>query len=216
MPNSRLPHIHVGLRTVKTIVVVFLSLCLAYVRQGFANPLYISIAAILCIQPTLESSRKAGTNRLIGTLVGGFWGIVVFLINFYLFADLHIIWKYAFISIALIPMIYTDIWVKRASVVATSAVVYLIITVSPVGNMTNFQFVYNRLLDTFMGFAIAMAVNWIKLPTEDELAEKKARLAGENNPKTQPDTDNPKTESSVFEAPSDKGETASASEKTDK
>ena len=100
--------------------------------------------------------------------------------------------------------------------VATSAVVYLIITVSPVGNMTNFQFVYNRLLDTFMGFAIAMAVNWIKLPTEDELAEKKTRLAGENNPKIQPDTDNLKTESSVFEAPSDKGETASASEKTDK
>ena len=58
--------------------------------------------------------------------------------------------------------------------VATSAVVYLIITVSPVGNMTNFQFVYNRLLDTFMGFLIAIAVNWVKLPTEAELAAKKA------------------------------------------
>ena len=176
MPNSHLPRIHVGLRTIKTIVVVFLSLCLAYARQGFANPLYISIAAILCIQPTLESSRKAGTNRLIGTLVGGFWGIVVFLVNLYIIPDAHIILKYAFISIALIPMIYTDIMVKRASVVATSAVVYLIITVSPVGNMTSLQFVYNRLLDTFMGFAIAMAVNWVKLPSEAELESKKAAM----------------------------------------
>ncbi len=198
--NHHLPHFHVGLRTVKTTIAVFLSLCLAYVRQGFANPLYISIAAILCIQPTLESSRKAGTNRLIGTFVGGFWGIVVFLINLYVLTDLHIILKYAFVAIALIPMIYTDIWVKRASVVVTSAVVYLIITVSPVGSMTNFQFVYNRLLDTFMGFAIAMAVNWIKLPTESELAAKKAALANQ----TQPETKTPEPDSNskdVTDAP---------------
>lgn len=173
MPHPHMPHIHIGLRTIKTVVVVFLSLCLAYVRQGFANPLYIAIAAILCIQPTLESSRKAGTNRLIGTLVGGFWGIAVFLVNLYLIADWHIIAKYAFISVAIIPLIYSLIYIKRPTTVATSAVVYLIITVSPVGNMTNFQFVYNRLLDTFMGFLIAIAVNWVKLPTEAQLKEKK-------------------------------------------
>ena len=181
MNNSHLPHmphIHIGMRTIKTVVVVFLSLVLAYVRQGFANPLYIAIAGILCIQPTLESSRKAGTNRLIGTFTGGFWGIVVFLLNNYFFPDSHIILKYAIISVCLIPLIYTNIFIKRPTMVATSAVVYLIITVSPVGNMTNFQFVYNRLLDTFLGFAIAIAVNWIKLPTEAELAAKKA--AAEN------------------------------------
>ena len=176
MPYSNLPRIHVGLRTVKTIIVVFLSLCLAYVRQGFANPLYIAIAGILCIQPTMESSRKAGTNRLIGTLVGGFWGIAVFLVNLYALPDAHIILKYAFISVALIPMIYTDILLKRASVVSTSAVVYLIITVSSVGSMTNLQFVYNRMLDTFMGFAIAMAVNWVKLPSEAEIEKKKEAM----------------------------------------
>ncbi|MBE6895235.1 MAG: hypothetical protein E7483_06530 [Ruminococcaceae bacterium] len=172
--HPHIPHIHIGLRTVKTVIVVFLSLCLAYVRQGFANPLYISIAAILCIQPTLESSRKAGTNRLIGTVVGGFWGIVMFLLNNYLFSNMHIILRYALVSLFLIPLIYSLIFIKRPTTVATSSVVYLIITVSPVGNMTKFQFVYNRLLDTFLGFLIAIAVNWIKLPTEAELAAKKA------------------------------------------
>lgn len=184
MNRSNIPHLHVGMRTVKTVVVVFLSLCLAYVRQGFANPLYIAIAAILCIQPTMESSRIAGTNRLIGTFVGGFWGIAVFLINSYVFADLHIIAKYAFTSLALIPMIYTNIYIKRASMVATSAVVYLIITVSPVGNMTNLQFVFNRLLDTFMGFAIAMAVNRIKLPSEEELSAKKEAMKKRMEPES--------------------------------
>ena len=163
-----LPNIHIGLRTVKTVIVVFLSLCLAYVRQGAANPLYIAIAAILCIQPTMKSSRKAGYDRLIATVIGGFWGIIVFLVNNCFFPQFHPIFKYAVISVCLIPLIYTNIHIKRASMVGTSAVVYLIITVSSSGPLTNFLYLYNRLLDTFMGFLIAIAVNCIKLPSETE------------------------------------------------
>ena len=174
MPNF--PPLHVGLRTIKTVVAVFLSLCLAYVRQGFANPLCIAIAAILCIQPTMTSSRKAGTDRLIGTIVGGFWGIIVFIINTNPAVNLPVIIKYAIISLALIPIIYTNICIRRASVVSTSAVVYLIITVSSVSGMSNLQFLFNRLLDTFMGFVIAMAVNCIKLPSAEKLAAKQAAL----------------------------------------
>lgn len=172
--NIDMPRFHVGLRTIKTIVVVFLSLCLAYVRQGLANPLYIAIAAILCIQPTMSSSRKAGTDRLIATVIGGFWGIIVFVSNNYFFPQFHPIFKYAIISVCLIPLIYTNIHIKRPSNVATSAVVYLIITVSSSGAMSNVQYLYNRLLDTFMGFLIAIAVNWVKLPSEAEMEAKKA------------------------------------------
>ena len=172
--NMDMPRFHVGLRTIKTIVVVFLSLCLAYVRQGLANPLYIAIAAILCIQPTMSSSKKAGTDRLIATVIGGFWGIIVFVSNNYFFPQFHPIFKYAIISVCLIPLIYTNIHIKRPSNVSTSAVVYLIITVSSSGAMSNVQYLYNRLLDTFMGFLIAIAVNWVKLPSEAEMEAKKA------------------------------------------
>ena len=174
LSNIDMPHFHVGLRTIKTIVVVFLSLCLAYVRQGLANPLYIAIAAILCIQPTMSSSRKAGTDRLIATVIGGFWGIIVFVSNNFFFPQFHPIFKYAIISVCLIPLIYTNIHIKRPSNVSTSAVVYLIITVSSSGAMSNVQYLYNRLLDTFMGFLIAIAVNWVKLPSEAEMEAKKA------------------------------------------
>ena len=174
LSNIYMPRFHVGLRTIKTIVVVFLSLCLAYVRQGLANPLYIAIAAILCIQPTMSSSRKAGTDRLIATVIGGFWGIIVFVSNNYFFPQFHPVFKYAIISVCLIPLIYTNIHIKRPSNVSTSAVVYLIITVSSSGAMSNVQYLYNRLLDTFMGFLIAIAVNWVKLPSEAEMEAKKA------------------------------------------
>lgn len=174
LSNIDMPRFHVGLRTIKTIVVVFLSLCLAYVRQGLANPLYIAIAAILCIQPTMSSSRKAGTDRLIATVIGGFWGIIVFVSNNFFFPQFHPVFKYAIISVCLIPLIYTNIHIKRPSNVSTSAVVYLIITVSSSGAMSNVQYLYNRLLDTFMGFLIAIAVNWVKLPSEAEMEAKKA------------------------------------------
>ena len=183
--NMDMPRFHVGMRTVKTIVVVFLSLCLAYIRQGLANPLYIAIAAILCIQPTMSSSKKAGTDRLIATVIGGFWGIIVFVSNNYFFPQFHPIFKYAIISVCLIPLIYTNIHIKRPSNVPTSAVVYLIITVSSSGAMSNVQYLLNRLLDTFMGFLIAIAVNWIKLPSE---AEMEARKAAEEKICAQEDT----------------------------
>lgn len=179
LQQTGFPHIHIGMRTVKTVIVVFLSLCLAHLRQDVSNPLYISIAAILCIQPTMESSRKVGTDRLIGTVVGGFWGIIVYLLNHYTFLGANIIVKYAIVAICLIPIIYTNIIIRRASMVSTSAVVYLIITVSSVGVMTNFQFVYNRLLDTFFGFLIALVVNMVKLPNEDA-AENKADVTEES------------------------------------
>ena len=207
--KSRFPHVHIGMRTVKTVVVVFLSLCLAYVRQGAANPLYIAISAILCIQPTMESSRKAGTDRLIGTIVGGFWGIIVFLLNIHILPDIHIIAKYAVISICLIPIIYTNIRIKRPAVISTSAVVYLIITASYSGTIANFQYVCNRLLDTFFGFLIAMAVNMVKLPSEEEMAAKQKAFLERINPPLN------NKEEKVNESDSENNNSAD-SEKTDK
>ncbi len=190
--SKKFPPIHIGMRTVKTVIVVFLSLCLAYIRQGNANALYISIAAILCIQPTMESSRKAGTDRLIGTIVGGFWGIIVFMLNNHLLSDIHIIAKYAVVSLCLIPIIYTNIRIKRPSVISTSAVVYLIITVSYSGVMTNVSYLYYRLLDTFFGFLIAMVINAVKLPSEEEMTAKQKAFMERINPpmNSKSETDN--------------------------
>lgn len=159
---------HIGMRTVKTAVVVFLSLVVSWLRQGQSNPLYIAVAAILAIQPTMESSRDAGINRLVGTIVGGVWGIAVFLINVFVLKDVHIIAQYAFISLAIIPLILTDLGIKRPSTVAASCVVFLIITTSPIGEINPLKFVWGRLLDTFLGFAIAIVVNRIRLPQKQE------------------------------------------------
>ena len=82
MDNSKFPR--VGLRMVKSAVVVFLSLTLSLLRGSQGIPFYVAIAGVLCIQPSMESTKQAGISRCFGTLVGGFWGTIVLLINLYI------------------------------------------------------------------------------------------------------------------------------------
>lgn len=154
---------HVGLRTVKTAIVVFISLALSCLRPEDSNPLYIAVAAILSIQPTMETSRKEGVNRLIGTAIGGFWGILIFVLNIYALAQLPLIARYFIVSLAVIPIIVNHLYINRPSSIGIALVVFLVIATSPVGEIAPLKYVGNRLLDTFLGFVVALAVNKIKL-----------------------------------------------------
>lgn len=159
----------VGLRIVKSALVVFLCLSLSLFRYVHGAPLYVAIAAILCIQPTMESSKEAGIGRLFGTLLGGFWGSIVLLINLYLLQGYHMLIQYALISATIIPVIYSAVALKRHSAVFLSCVVFLSITVSNAGEIGPLVFVFNRMLDTFIGVIIAMVVNCFYLPQKKDI-----------------------------------------------
>ena len=63
MEKLDLPHI--GSRNIKTALSVLI--CLIF----WPNSLFAAIAAVICVQSTIENSLKIGLNRLIGTLLGG-------------------------------------------------------------------------------------------------------------------------------------------------
>ena len=74
MENFELPHI--GSRNIKTALSVLI--CLIF----WPNSLFAAIAAVICVQDTVENSVKIGLNRLIGTLLGGILGVILlFTIN---------------------------------------------------------------------------------------------------------------------------------------
>jgi len=163
---NKLPHI--GLRIIKTSVVIFLSLAVSWLRAGQSNSLYIAIAAMLAIQPTMESAKNEGVNRLIGTLSGGVWGTAVFLINIFVLGRVHVLVQYLFVSLAIIPLILTSLKLKRPATVSIACVVCLVVATSPVGDVNPLKYVGNRMLDTFIGFVIGMAVNPVSLPDKAE------------------------------------------------
>ena len=163
---TKMPHI--GLRTVKTAVAIFLSLVVAWLRQGQSNALYIAIAAMLAIQPTMESSKQAATNRLVGTLTGGIWGIVVFLANIFVFGNPHTLVQYAIVSVATIPLIVLALKLKRPDTISISLVVFLVVAIAPVGDMNPVKYVLNRMLDTAMGLLIGILINPVRIPQNRE------------------------------------------------
>lgn len=163
---NKLPRI--GLRIIKTAVVIFLSLTVAWLRAGQSNSLYIAIAAMLAIQPTMESAKNEGINRLIGTLSGGIWGTAVFIINIFVLNRFHVLVQYLFVSLAIIPLILTSLKLKRPSTVSIACVVFLVVATSPVGDINPLKYVGSRMLDTFIGFVIGMAVNPVRIPDKEE------------------------------------------------
>jgi len=79
MPDSLTtpqPSFKIGLRTIKTAVAVFFCLLIARFIPA-SSALISSIAAVVCMRETPEKSLQMGTNRFIGTLVGGLFGYLL-------------------------------------------------------------------------------------------------------------------------------------------
>lgn len=66
----------IGMRLIKTAIAVFLCFLVDFFRDG-GTPFYSAIAAILCMQPELDSSLKVGKERIIATVIGGIVGIAM-------------------------------------------------------------------------------------------------------------------------------------------
>ena len=150
----------IGLRNVKTAISVLI--CLVLFQLFERNPVYACIAAVVSMQNTLENSIAIGADRLIGTAVGGAIGLL-FILSKLLFFN---IWVYFVITaIGVVIVIYANVLIKKPGSVAISCVVFLIIMINAenVQTTTAEALIYavNRILDTAIGVAIAVAINFV-------------------------------------------------------
>ena len=72
----------VGQRILKTSIAVFLCLMIYYLwgYSGSDMPTEAMITAIICMQPYVRDSGQFALNRLAGTMVGAFWGLMFLLL----------------------------------------------------------------------------------------------------------------------------------------
>lgn len=153
----------IGLRMVKSAIAV--GLCfLIYMIRGTGIPFYSAIAAVLCMQPEMEDSWSKGKSRCIGTLLGGIAGLLA-LMFFQQYIPMEKDWlRYICISILIIPLIYSTIVLKQPSSSYLSCVVFMSITISHIGDESPATFAMYRMLDTFIGIFVALAVNAFHIP----------------------------------------------------
>ncbi|MBQ3815532.1 MAG: FUSC family protein, partial [Clostridia bacterium] len=104
-----------GQRIVKTAIAVLVCLLFYYLRGrwGDTMPAEAMITAIICLQPNLENTKSFALNRLIGTLIGGFWGLVFLLIASLTGIASVPILTLAVMAAGLLPTLYTTILLKR-------------------------------------------------------------------------------------------------------
>lgn len=142
----------VGMRTIKTVIAVFLSaLVLKYVLHQ--KPFFACIGAIVAMERNISDSLTAAIARNIGTLIGGLVGILIasFTESLLLF------------SLGLIPLIVISNRLHKQETIVPGAIVYFAVCYL---NTMDYAWVYglNRILGTFVGSLIGLGVNLLLFP----------------------------------------------------
>jgi uncharacterized membrane protein YgaE (UPF0421/DUF939 family) len=159
-----------GMRVIKTMIAVFICLAVEAIRQKTGTVYHSSIAAVVCMQPTVKSTAKTARERVIGTIIAGIYG---FLVLTFIFPNVTVDtreWYYYLVTALLsLPLMTIMIWIKTPGPIAITVIVYLIVTLKTT-DVPPIAYTLERVADTLIGIAIALLVNWF--PPLNKLGKK--------------------------------------------
>ena len=155
-----------GLRIIKTFIAVTLAMVVSAHRPGEGLPFYSAIAAIICLKSDVEGSREIGKNRIIGTFLGGFCGLIYLLIIPLDTLPENI--ELILISFLTSIIIWVMSMLDKPKAISIMAIVFLSITINHgKEDVLPFLFAFNRTLDTMIGVIAAILVNWSEFEYRD-------------------------------------------------
>ncbi len=160
----------VGLRIIKSAVAVVLCYVVQVLRGGSGIVFYSQLSALWCMQAYVSTTRKNAAQRILGTIIGAFFGLAVLLIsisarNFFNFSqNAAYVFNALLISATLVPVLWTTVAVKKKQASYFSCVVFLSIVVIHLSDENPYLFTLNRFLDTMIGIVIGVGVNLFRLP----------------------------------------------------
>ena len=171
-------NLHVGQRNIKTALAATLCALLYFLVDR--NPTFACIGAIFGVGSDMDNSRLNGGNRFFGTIIGGLLGMILFqlYIIFYPDGSKHLP-MLLFLFAGVVALILVSQWFHWPGAVQPGGVVLCIILFNtPVDTYISYSL--DRMLDTGIGVALALLVNWL-LPREkvvhwlDKLHQKTGR-----------------------------------------
>ena len=158
---------HIGQRIIKTTIAVFLCLLIYRLRgyQGQDMRTEAAITAIVCMQPYIRDTRDYAVNRFTGTIIGAAWGLLLllFLYSFPILGT-HRILLCLLMAAGVMMSLYTAVLVHKPDTSALAAIIFLCVVISYPDIDTPFLRAGNRILDIFIGTAIAVLINSFRLP----------------------------------------------------
>ena len=103
MTDHAVPHI--GMRMVKSAAAVLICLLISMLVDREDMRIYSSIAALLCIQPYAEDTKRMAIQRTVGTAIGSVFGIAVLLLEMS-FQDFRgTLAGYVLVAVMIVPVV---------------------------------------------------------------------------------------------------------------
>ncbi len=151
-----------GMRVIKTCLAITICLIIEYFR-GTDMPYHSSIAAIVCMQPTLKSTFKTAGDRTIGTLIAGLYSFL-FITVFYqqLQMSLDTLSYFILIGVMTLPLMIIIIALKKQGGLAITVVVFLLVVINA-GETNPLVYTIERVVGTLIGIGVALFINWLPI-----------------------------------------------------
>lgn len=147
----------VGMRTIKTVISVILTLALGELFR-LRSPLLASLGAIMTMESSISESFQAGKYRLYGTVLGGLVALAIISL-----APDH----YFFLGLGLILIINICNALRWEKAARMGMVVFLIIILD-YRDGDGLYYTFHRTLDTSIGIIIGTAINYFLRPPDME------------------------------------------------
>ncbi|NLX63422.1 MAG: hypothetical protein GX022_01375 [Clostridiaceae bacterium] len=157
MGNNEKRRFKIGLRTIKTVIAVFICCVIDYFMG--VVPIQSTIAAILCIKADRKETVQTAVTRIIGTLLGGAAGVLV--LFFFLNSGIkyYSLLFYSILCVLIIPIIYIPVKLGLPDATALTCITYLVVVMGYTGEITPMQMAVERILDTLLGVIVAVPLN---------------------------------------------------------
>lgn len=163
----------IGLRILKTSLAVFICLLIDAILKYFSlkntffvelesyySPFFAGIATVYCLHQNKSNSIKQAKIRAIGSIIGGFFGVLVVLFSL-LFKQIDItnFISYTIFSLGIIPLIYITVLTKQTSSTFVTCLTYLSVTVGNHNDLNLVCFALSRITCTLIGLGISLLIN---------------------------------------------------------
>lgn len=158
---------HIGQRIIKTTLAVFLCLVIYALRgyEGQDMPTEAAITAIICMQPYVQEAKTYALNRAVGTLIGAVCGLLLLLLlSVFPALGQNRILLYFLMAAGVLVALYSTVLVQMPSAASLAAIVFLCIVIAFPEIDDPLRRAATRILDVFIGTAVAVAVNVFRFP----------------------------------------------------
>jgi len=149
----------IGLRTIKTVIAVFICCVIDYFLG--VVPIQSTIAALLCIKADKKETMETAVTRIVGTLLGGAAGVLVLFFFLRVGIKYYSLLFYLILCILIIPIIYIPVKLGWPDATALTCITYLVVVMGYTGEITPLQMAIGRTLDTLLGVIVAVPLNVI-------------------------------------------------------